>query len=394
MTDSARLTFLFACAGHAAFHVLVALFLTLVLVIEPIWRLPYDDLIALWTWGALMLGAGAPAAGWLGDRFGESRVMIVYFLGIGVATIMCGLAEGPAQLWPALTAMGLFGAIYHPVGTAWVMKNVTRRGRSIATLGIAGSIGAAFASLVAGGLADLFDWRLAFIVPGALAVAIGLALLVAYITGRVRDRHDDASPQPDPSKSDIRRALFALLTTTTALGIAYYAVTTMLPKWIELEVGADLGDGLIGIGVLATTIYLLGASAQFVGGHFADQGLGKQVYIISFLAKMVALLAATTVGGWAIVPMAIVVVFVFDVAAPVENVLIARYTPSRRRGLAYGIRNGLATVAAPLGVQLVAWLFEPGVGFTNLFYALAALALAMGVVAFALPNERRVAVAG
>jgi MFS family permease len=393
MSRSARLTFLFACAGHAAFHVLVALFLTLVLVLEPIWRLPYDELIALWTWGALLLGLGAPLAGWLGDRFGETRVMIGYFLGIGAATIGCGLTEGPLSLKLALTAMGLFGAVYHPVGTAWVVKNVTRRGRAIATLGISGSIGAAVASLIAGGLADAVDWRFAFVLPGAITVAIGLGLLFAYVTGQVVDRHDDAAPEPDASRSDVRRALFALLTTTTALAIAYYAITTMLPKWIEREVGADLGEGLAGIGLLATAIYLLGATAQFLGGHLADSGRAKQVYVVSFLAKALALVAAAHVGGWAMLPAAVIIVFVFDVAAPVENVLIARYTPSRRRGLAYGIRNSLSTVAAPLGVQLVAWLFEPATGFAPLFYLLAGLAVLVMLVALALPTERRLTAA-
>lgn len=392
--DSARLTFLFACAGHAAFHILVALFLTLVLVIEPIWQMPYDDLVALWTWGALMLGAGAPVAGWLGDRFGETRVMIGYFLGIGATTIACGMTDGPLHLELALTAMGLFGAVYHPVGTAWVMKNVTRRGRSIATLGIAGSIGAAFASLIAGGLADVFDWRLAFIIPGALTMLIGVLLLEAYATGRVEDRSADISPQPDPSRTDMRRALVAILTTSVVLEISYFAVTTMLPKWIDLEVGATLGEGVLGIGLLVTGIYLLGATAQFVGGHLVDRGLGKHAYVVSFVAKMVVLLIATAAGGWLVVPMAVVIVFVFDIAAPVENVLIARYTPSRRRGFAYGIRSGLGTAAAPLGVQLVAWLFVPGAGFTQLFYALAALAMLMSVIALTLPSERRVALAG
>lgn len=391
MSRSARLTFLFACAGHASYHVLVALFLTLVLVLEPIWRLPYDELIALWTWGALLLGLGAPLAGWLGDRFGETRVMIGYFLGIGVATIGCGLADGPLSLRLALTGMGLFGAIYHPVGTAWVMKNVTRRGRSIATLGISGSIGAAVASLVAGGLADAFDWRVAFVVPGAISIGLGLALLAAYASGQVVDRADDLAPERDQTRADIRRALFVLLTTTTILAIAYYAITTLLPKWIEREVGADLGGDIAVIGLVATAIYLLGASAQFLGGHLADSGRAKQVYIVSFMFKAAALLAATQVGGWAMLPAAVVIVFVFDIAAPVENVLIARYTPSRRRGFAYGVRSSLSTVAAPLGVQLVAWLFDPAAGFDALFYVLAGLALSVTLVAFALPAERKLA---
>lgn len=385
---SARLVFGFACAGHALFHILVALFITLVLVIEPIWQRPYDELISLWTWGALLLGLGAPLAGWLSDRLGETRVMIVFFLGIGGATVLCGLVDGPGMLEAALALMGLFGAIYHPVGTAWVVKNVRRRGRSIAVLGICGSIGAAVASLIAGALADVAGWRVAFVVPGVIAVLVGLALTVSYATRRVVDRRDDLAPSPEPDKRDVRRAFVVLVVTVSLTTLAYYAFTTMLPKWIEREIGAALGEGLIGIGALVTAIYLLGATAQFVGGHYSDRGLAKQIYIASFAMKLAALVLAALVGGWPVVIAAVAVVFVFDVAAPVENVLIARFTSAQRRGLAYGIRNGLAIVAAPLGVQLVALLFDETAGFGPLLLVLAGVAFVILLTALLLPKDR------
>ena len=70
------------------------------------------------------------------------------------------------------------------------------------------------------------------------------------------------------------------------------------------------------------------------------------------------------------------------------SLLIARYTPSRRRGLAYGIRGGIAIVAAPLGVQMVAWLFSDQAGFDRLFYALAGIVLVILLAAGFLPSSR------
>jgi len=201
----------FACLSHALFHIIAALFLTLVLVLQVEWKLPYSELIALWTIGAFLLGAGAPLAGWLGDRFGETRVMIAYLVGIGASSVACGLAQGSLSLQLALSAMGLFGAIYHPVGTAWVVKNVTRQGRSIAILGICGSSGIAAASLVAAGINDIAGWRAAFAVPGIAAIGVGIALAIAYAGGRIVDRDSDVAVQPDPDRSDVRRAFIALV---------------------------------------------------------------------------------------------------------------------------------------------------------------------------------------
>lgn len=59
--SSSRLSVGFARVGHFHLPVVIALFLTLVLLLEPLRRLPYHSLIALWTLGALLLGLGAVA---------------------------------------------------------------------------------------------------------------------------------------------------------------------------------------------------------------------------------------------------------------------------------------------------------------------------------------------
>jgi FSR family fosmidomycin resistance protein-like MFS transporter len=388
-----RAVLVFACLGHALFHIIAALFLTLVLVLQPVWKLPYNDLIALWTIGAFLVGFGAPMAGWLGDRLGETRVMIVYFLGMGGSAIACGMAEGPLSLKVALSAMGLFGAIYHPVGTAWVVKNVHKQGQSIAILGICGSTGIAAASLVAAVINDLAGWRAAFAIPGMLAIAVGLALTVAYASGRIVDRDTDVARQAEPDRSDVRRAFIVLVVTMTLTSLVYQSFATMLPKWIGRELGGQLGQGLFGLGALVTIIYLSGAVAQIFGGYFTDRGLMKPVYIAAFLLKLVALIVASMVSGWSIVAAAMAMAFVFDLASLLENVLIARYTPSGRRGLAYGVRHGIAIIAGPLGVQLVALLFSESSGFVTLLHVLTVVVAAILLAALLLPADRRASTA-
>ena len=385
---SARLVLVFACLGHAWFHVLTALFLTLVLLLGPAWQRPYDELIALWTLGALMLGLGAPLAGWCSDRWGETRVMVACYLGMGLGVIACGLATGPLSLKLALALVGLFGAIYHPVGTAWVVKNAKARGKAIGILGVCGGLGAAAASLVAGGLGDWLGWRAAFAIPGVLSLLLGLALLALYLGSVVLDRDSDLAAQVEPKSREVRRAFMVLALTMSLTSVVYYAFTTMLPKWLESEIGERLGDGIFGLGVMVSAIYLVATFAQLIGGHLADRGSAKTVYVVSYALKLAALLLAAELGGWQVVMIAIVVLFMFDVGAPVENVLIARFTPNRRRGLAYGIRNGIAIVAAPLGVQLVAWLFDPQAGFAPLLFVLAGLVGVVLLAALMLPGER------
>lgn len=391
--DQSRLVIGFTGLSHALFHIVAGLYLTLVLVLEREWQMSYSRLIELWTMGALLLGLGAPIAGWLSDRFGEARLMISFLIGMGSAGVLCGLAQSPAMLQVSLALMGLFGAVYHPVGTAWVVKNVAQRGRSIAIVGICGSTGIALASLAAGGLADLASWRAAFIVPSALMILLGTALLATYLAGKIVDRDADFSAAAEPARTDVRRVLWVLVVTMTLTSIAYHAFSALLPKWIEREIGSQLGgSGLTRIGALVTVIYLAGTVGQWICGRLADRGLLWQTYAAAFALKLAAILAAANVGGWKIVPAALVVVFVFDSVSLVENVLIARYTPSARRGFAYGVRNGIGIVAGPLGVQLVAHLFDPTLGFTRLFHVLAVITVVLLAAALFLPAERRAAV--
>ncbi len=386
--DQSRLVLIFAATGHCLFHILVALFLTIVLALESEWSQPYDALIPLWTLGALLLGLAAPAAGWLSDRVGAGKMMVVYFLGIGFSTMLCGIAEGPRGLMAGLALVGLFGAIYHPVGTAWVVRNARARGKAIATVGIFGGVGTAFAALIAGILMDLIDWRAAFVVPGLVTVAIGLLLFALLRSGAIVERAEDLTPQPEPQRGDVRRAFVVLVTTMSLTTVLYYAFTTLLPKWLEGALGAQLGEGFLGLGLTITAVYLLGSCSQFLGGHLSDRGFAKQAYVWSYALKLAALLAAYAAGGWLVLPVAVIIVFAFDIGAPVENVLIARFTPSHRRGLAYGVRNGLAIVAAPLGVELVALLFDPVTGFDSLFIVLAGFVVIVLLAATALPADR------
>ena len=57
-------------------------------------------------------------------------------------------------------------------------------------MGISGvfcAIGTAVAAVTAGGLADLFGWRAAFILPGAVALLTGAAFILLRRLGHIGD---------------------------------------------------------------------------------------------------------------------------------------------------------------------------------------------------------------
>lgn len=386
---SARLPLIFSCLGHLYVHLFTAFYFVIVLSLEEVWRLPYHELIELWTLGALLVGFAALPAGWLGDRWSARGMMVVYFLGMGAAAILCGLVDQPTALLIGLAAIGLFAAIYHPVGIAWLVKSASKRGRALGINGVFGAIGVASAGLVAGSLIDLFSWRAAFIVPGVVSIATGLLLWFAILRGLVTEGAGDTVAHQSSGRGELLRVFLVLVLTMTVMGLLFQATQAALPKVFDLRLRDMVGEGAFGIGVLVAAVYTVGGIMQVLGGHLADRLPLKPLYIGAFLLQVPVLVAIGLFGGLPLVVAAALAVLLSTAALPAENMLLARYTPARHRSLAYGAKFVLAFGTAPVAIWAVAEIKQTTDEFTWLFVLAAGLALIATVAAIFLPGDRK-----
>lgn len=385
---STRLSIAFAWSGHSLMHIMVGLYLTVVLAIEPEWGLGYDDLIRLWTPGALMVGLGAPVAGWLGDRWSESRMMALFFWLTGAGAVWSGLAGSASALMGGLTLLGLGASIYHPVGMAWVIRHAQHAGKALGAQGIFGSLGVATAAVIAGGLSQAIHWRAAFLVPGVVSLLLGLALTLAITLGWVVDPESDARPQPKPSRDEAMRAFFVLSVTMLCGGLAANAVLTLMPKWFGDRLGIFTASQTLEIGALVTVVYLVASLPQLLGGHFADRFPLRRVYAFCLLGQVPLLLLAAWLAGPAVAVIATALVGIVNMQVPAENLLLSRYTPARYRGLAFGAKFVLAFGSGPIAVEMVALFYERTHSFSALFLTLIALMLLAFGAAWLLPEGR------
>ncbi len=90
-------TFAFLNLGHAYDHLFILLYPTVVLALGDVFQASYGELLALSVYGFIAFGAGALPAGWLGDRWSRRGMMIVFFVGIGLASIVTGLARSTVE---------------------------------------------------------------------------------------------------------------------------------------------------------------------------------------------------------------------------------------------------------------------------------------------------------
>jgi MFS family permease len=89
---------LFLNLAHAYDHFFLLIFPTAVLALAPAWDMSYGEALAFGTSAFVTFGLGTLPAGWLGDRWSRTRLMSVFFIGIGAAAVLTGLAQGPLGL--------------------------------------------------------------------------------------------------------------------------------------------------------------------------------------------------------------------------------------------------------------------------------------------------------
>lgn len=386
---SARLSITYSCIGHATMHVMTVLYLTVVLELEREWRMDYDTLIQLWTFGSLLVALGAPLAGWLGDRWSDAKMMVAMFGLSGLGALGAALSDTPDQLMWSLAVIGLGGSIYHPVGISWIVKNAVNRGRAMGIMGIFGSVGVAAGALIAGGLTELGGWHLAFLVPGLVSLAFGAVLLFHVVTGAVVDRKADLTTSAAPARDEAVRAFILLSVTMMCGGLIFNALVTVVPKWFDIALGPAMAGSVLGVGGLVTFIYLLGALPQFLGGVLADRLSVRRIYLFCALGQIPLYLLCYVTLGWSSVLLAAIVVSLMNMQIPAENLLLARYTPAKYRGIAYGSKFVLSFGMAPVAVQLVAWAYGRTGGPELVFVALSGLALLILLAALGLPREQK-----
>ncbi len=390
--SSARLSLLFSAIGHSYIHMFTAFYFTIALTLEDVWAMPNHELIALWTLGAILVGAVALPAGWLANRWSMTGMMVIFFIGMGGSSVAAGLAGGSSSLVWALAGIGAFAAIYHPVGIPWVIRNsIGSGGKILAFNGIFGGLGIAMAGIVAGGLADGVGWRAAFIVPGLVTVATGVAMLACLVSGRITEQGPEKPAAALPSRDDRMKTFAILLLTMFVSGIIFQATQAAMPKLFDLRLADIVGDGTLGVGLLVGLVYGVSAFAQVLGGHLADRMPLKTVYVISWLLQVPVLFAAAAIGGPPLVALAVLLVSLNSSSLPAENLLLARYVPAHRHGLAFGLKFVLAFGAGPLAIQLVARIQAATGEFVWLLGAMGAAAIVVVAAAMLLPRDRPMA---
>ena len=346
-----RPTALLLNVGHALDHLFLLIFATAVAAIAAEWGMAWQDLMPYTVGAFVMFGLGSLPAGRLGDLWGRRAMMVVFFLGMGGCGLLIALASGVWSLAAALTLMGVFSSIYHPVGIPMLMQHARNPGFTIGVNGLAGNLGIAIAAILTGFLVKHVGWRAAFAVPGGIALLCGL-LFLALVP------REETPPAKRPKKSiDLPRAVMArvlLVMTLAAISSSLiFNFTTNGNGQLLAERLRGLIDDPATLGVLLAAVYTVASFAQLVVGKLIDRYPLKWVYLPIVALQVPLFLLAAGAAGWPLYAVVVAfMIFVFG-GIPFVDAMIVQYVDDRMRSRVAGIRLAVSFGVSSLAVYLL-----------------------------------------
>ncbi len=371
--------------AHALDHMFLLIFATAVgSIAADMGMTRWEDLMPYGAAAFFFFGVGALPAGRLGDQWGRRKMMLIFFIGMGVSSMLVSQAQTPVQLAVLLAIMGCFASIYHPVGIPMLMQFTDKPGRAIGFNGLMGNLGIAFAAVLTGGLVSVSGWRAAFWVPGLLCIVIGMVFwrltLGDDIPPSKKIRTETTAPHRQQSM------LFFIMTLAATTGSLLFNFSTNGNG----EVLADRLNGAVNdpaaIGMLLAAVYVMASFSQLVIGHLLDRVPLKKLYLSVLILQLMSLLMATQTEGWVFYLVQVVFMCLIFAAIPFTDAMIVKYVDDSMRSRISGARFAVSFGASSLAVWLIGPIVKSGGMVTFLWTMVATSVATLAVICFLPPT--------
>ena len=346
-------------------------------------NLSLAEVLELSFWMYLLFGITAFPWGIAGDRWGVRKLFFLYYLGAGFSSFLVAWGiNNPTILTLGMAGIGLFSGIYHPIGLGWISNEIRQVSIGMGYNGMFGNLGLAFAPLFAGVINWLWGPREVYIVLGFLNLS-GLAVMLVL---RASPKSQDISETSPRKGKDQLTAFLILLVAMMLGGIEYRGSSVIMPTYLEIKsaglfqwVNSVFSDN-ISKNLMATAvtsaIFLIGMGGQYFGGYISSR-FDLKFCLVAFHAITVPVaFLMFYVSSTSLIVIALVYFFFLLGMQPIENTLVAKYTPPKLRHSAFGLKFILTFGVGSLSIKIVGAI-EKNLGLPYVFPFIGSVAVVL-----------------
>ena len=307
---------------------------------------------------------------------------------MGVSCLLIALCQNKWEIGAALTVMGAFASIYHPVGIPMLVQKAEKPGFVIGVNGLVGNLGIAIGASLSVLLATRFGWQMAYIVPGL--VSLIAAVLFHFFVPKEEEAPSKRKAKVLDLPPNVMARVFFIMTCAAVSGsIVFNFTTNGNGEMLKARV-AQLAANPWALSMALLLVFSIASLMQLVVGALIDRYPLKNIYLPILICQVPLFLLASQVDGWLLLGVTtLFMIFVFG-AIPFTDAMVVRYIDDRLRSRVTGVR-----LAIGFGVSsLVTAGIGPSVkeaGFPVLLMLLAGVASITTIAISLLPNERQVA---
>ena len=392
------LAWLTAFAGWTFDYYEIALMTFLVVPITAQYGLSDTQTAMLLSIQLLGIAVGGVVFGYLGDRIGRRRVLMITIAVFGLFTLARGFVPGGAGGYVLLLVFGFLAALglggEFGVGQSLVSEVMppAKRGRWGAALYSGAGVGLAGAALVGGYLLPVLGWRWVFVIS---CIPIVLAIVARFSVPEsetwTHEQTGGASPTIDWAlvrSGAFVRPLVLCLTSCAISFFGFYGVASFLPTYLIEVQGFSFGRAAWFTVVVGASI----TAGALAGGWCADR-FGRRITWAGM--AIVATSGAVMLGGIfladVVSPVALLPVFVMyfgtSGGAALFGLVFAEQFPTRVRSLGVGtaLQVGRGLSFFP---PLIAAAVYPVYGYAPLVFGAAVLFAVLALLGRAFTEGR------
>lgn len=331
----------------------------------------------------LLMGLLTIAAGILTDKFGPRIVMTVCGVIFGLGYLLMSQTH---TIWQLYLFIGVIGAI-GPSGADVIALSTTarwfvrQRSRMSGIVKTGTGVGLLIAPLLASGLINAFNWRIAYVILGVIALVLITA--VSQLLRRPTQEQSDTNGQPAATVSNAVGAGLSLREAARTrqfwemcaayLTLLYAAQTVMVhiaPHAIDLRVSAENAAAVLAI-IGGTSIpgrLIMGTAGDKIGNR-----LGIRICFGILLAALLWLQLARQL--WALYLFAGVYGFAHGGFFALFSPALAELFGMKSHGAILGVVVFSGTIGGAIGPFLAGYIFDTMSSYQLAFWSAAAMSI-------------------